>query len=447
MNHTRSLIALWRRGYRTLFAILVSIGISCNVLASEAADREQVFEEAKSFLRDGKAQAAYALLIDHEEEWSGNDAYDYLLGVAALDSNNAGEAIFSLQRLVVRKPDFSGARLELARAYFALGDNELARVEFERLLQEDPPRKVRDAVASYIAAINARAQSYTASTRYFVDVGLGYDSNAPASTDDSQFLTFTLSPNNLEQDSAFAEVTVGSSWNRPLSPESQLLINGSLMGRSNGSTHFVDPGVANLGLAWVWRNSTQMVNIGGTASASKLDGQSNKQQYAFNGSYQYKMSDTWRFSGLLRYGALRFEDLLEVQDVNQFMFGMGVEQQSPKSVLNVALLGTSDAEQERGSNFGNEGFGVQVSNTWFSSTGNRLFAMLSASTTEYDKAFFGRDRDDDLYGFTLAHTWNRFPYRDWNLTFQVNYSQKQSTVGLYEYDRWEAGLFIRKVFN
>ena len=170
MNHISILIP--RLYCRTLLIILISLGISSNLLASEVTDREQVFEEAKGLLRDGKAQSAYELLLSHESAWSGGDAYDYLLGIAALDSKNPGEAIFSLQRLVVRKPAFSGARLELARAYYDVGDIELARLEFDRLLQEDPPTKVRTTVNSYLEAINTRAKSYTSSTQYFLTLVL-----------------------------------------------------------------------------------------------------------------------------------------------------------------------------------------------------------------------------------------------------------------------------------
>ena len=44
--------------------------------------------------------------------------FDYLLGVAALDNGYISEAIFSLRRAIAVEPGFSGARMELARAYF-----------------------------------------------------------------------------------------------------------------------------------------------------------------------------------------------------------------------------------------------------------------------------------------------------------------------------------------
>ena len=117
-------------------------------LAPQKLVPQKLYEQAKEFLRQGQAAQAFALLAAQEGELSGEDEFDYLFGVAALDSQQAGEAIFSLQRLVARKANFSGARLELARAYFDVGDDELASVEFARVLTENPPANVVDAVTS-----------------------------------------------------------------------------------------------------------------------------------------------------------------------------------------------------------------------------------------------------------------------------------------------------------
>ena len=111
-----------------ILSLAISGGTVHTVVASQAVERETVYEQAKKALRDGRTEVAYQMLVQYETDWSGEDAFDYLLGVAALDSGHAGDAIFSLQRLVARQPDFSGARLELARAYYDVGDNELARM-------------------------------------------------------------------------------------------------------------------------------------------------------------------------------------------------------------------------------------------------------------------------------------------------------------------------------
>src|SRR5688572_5773819 len=69
---------------------------------------------------------------------------DYLRGIDALDNGRLGEAISALERVVAVEPEFSGARMELARAQFASGNYARADSEFRYLLAQAPPARVRD---------------------------------------------------------------------------------------------------------------------------------------------------------------------------------------------------------------------------------------------------------------------------------------------------------------
>ena len=230
-----------------------------------AADRERVYQEARAQIAAGQPDKAYDLLSRHELDWAGEDAYDYLLGVAALDSGHAGEAIFSLQRLVTRRPAFSGARMELARAYFDIGDNELARVEFEQILAESPPENVRAAAGEYMQAIERNARSYSASGQYFFELAAGYDSNAPAATDNDIFLNFVLNPNNLEQDSVFARAAFGADWSMPVGDDSQIVANIKLDHRLNAQAHYVDGSNAGAGVGWMTKRGDHTFSISANA--------------------------------------------------------------------------------------------------------------------------------------------------------------------------------------
>ena len=109
----------------------------------DAASRD-LLQRAESMLGNGDSQGAFDLLQPREAEFSGNAYFDYLLGVAALDSGRVGDAILSLSRSAATAPDFSGARMELARAYFDAGEPDSARPLFVALLAENPPPGVRD---------------------------------------------------------------------------------------------------------------------------------------------------------------------------------------------------------------------------------------------------------------------------------------------------------------
>ena len=82
--------------------------------ASEPVRDRSVLAQASKSLEEGRPQDAYTELSKLELEWGGDSGFDYLYGVAALDSGHAGEAIFSLERVIRSLPGFVGARMDLA---------------------------------------------------------------------------------------------------------------------------------------------------------------------------------------------------------------------------------------------------------------------------------------------------------------------------------------------
>ncbi|MFT4797892.1 MAG: tetratricopeptide (TPR) repeat protein [Sulfitobacter sp.] len=434
-----------------LASLSKAFACACLLVASQSllaapVDRQAIYTEARGNLQNGEAQKAYKLLIENEAEWSGEDAYDYLLGVAALDSGKPGEAIFSLQRLIASKPDFAGARMELARAYFEIGDNELARKEFTRILSESPPPNVLAASNDYMKAIDVRARQYKSDIQYTFDFGLGYDSNAPAATADDVFLNFRLSPNNLEQSSSFASSSLGAVYNRPLGPESQLLLNARLDHRMNPSTHFVDASNVDLGVGWMFSKGANMFSVSANRVFSWLDRDKNKNDTGLNLTYSRKLNATWNLMAFVRASEVRFDEaVLEIQDVDRLSYGLTVSQTFTSAVMNLTFSAGEDDAQQAASPFSTDVYGVSFSNSWYRPGGKIYFVEAGFSTTEYDDPFFAINREDDLLSLALGATWSKFPIEDWTTTLRVGYSEKDSTVSLYEFDRLEVGFTFQKL--
>ena len=412
-----------------------------------AAELDVVLEQAKQHLRAENAQAAYELLLSHETEFTGQASFDYLLGVAALDSGNGGEAIFSLQRLVISKPKFAGARMELARAYFDVGNNELARTEFERVMQENPPQNVQQAVDQYMSAINARARSYRASSQWYLDIGGGYDDNPAAATADDQFLSFILNSKNVEQSSSFVELAIGGMYSRPVTRESQLMFTGRLSHRNNPSAHYVDPTSAELGASFVWDSGPNAASVGVTAMTFRLDGEDNRDDFGVAATYSRRFSEDWAFDVYGRTGRADYTDELEVQDVDQQMLGIGFTRSGERSSISAGFFATEDDARQTTSPFSSQGKGFRVNGTWIRPGGRSFTLEALALETDFDDPFFGLEREEDLYSITLSHSWQRLPIAGWLLTARIGYSEKDSTISLYDFDRLEAGILIRKVFD
>src|SRR5689334_556053 len=175
-----------------LTAACMPAGAATVTLAETDPDTVAILKQAESLLAEKQPAAAYDLLASHELDLAGAPTFDYLLGIAALDSGRASDAAFALQRAVASQPDFAGARLELARAQFEQGELAPSQAQFQYLLTQSPPPATRAVIEKYLDAIGERTQSVRSRWSALAQFGAGYDSNANGSTSEQTFLGFTL---------------------------------------------------------------------------------------------------------------------------------------------------------------------------------------------------------------------------------------------------------------
>jgi len=158
--------------------------------------------KAQSLMAAGRAGEAYALLAPAEFEMAGNIDYDYLLGVAALDSGRPDKATLAFERVLAANPGHYGARLDLARAYYALGDYERANSEFGHIMKRNPPALARTIIEQYLTAIENHLNPRTRFAGY-VEAAFGYDTNVNVASNSSTMYipifgaTFSLASSNL----------------------------------------------------------------------------------------------------------------------------------------------------------------------------------------------------------------------------------------------------------
>ena len=117
-------------------------------------------DEVKALLEAGKASEAY-LLAKKYPDALGDPGFDFYFGIASIDAGNAGEGVLALERYILTFPDNVAARLQLARGYFALGEDARAREEFEALQKLGPPADVSATIDRFLDAIRLRETRYT----------------------------------------------------------------------------------------------------------------------------------------------------------------------------------------------------------------------------------------------------------------------------------------------
>lgn len=434
------------------FAILAISLLACNVLAQgtdrivvgDSAESRAMLSQAEALIAGNESDLAYDMLAPYEQQLAGSPYYDYLLGIAALDSGRASEAIFSLRRSILVQPRFSGARMELGRAYFETGNSELARPIFIRLLDEEPPPGVRTVLQQYIAAIDAPSAAPRSSLSGYVESFAGYDSNANGSTSDQQFLGFTLDPQNLATETPFVELAGGFSWVVPRSNNFSWFVNGRAGHRSNTDASFVNATVLNGLAGMTWQRNDWFGRVGMDGYWASRDGDANETYTGADLLLGRRVSDRWDVTLGLRAGAQRYDDAIEVLDVNRFLYTLGVTRRFESlALLGLELIGGNDEAQGAGSPYGNGKSGARARFSMPLGSASFLHAAIGSLTTDYDGLFFGVSREDDQLTASVQLEFRDVLTDGLSFTPLVRHVKNDSDIALYEYDRTEIGLIIR----
>lgn len=414
------------------------------VRIESTANANALYRSSEALLAEGSAEEAYARLSARESELSGEAYFDYLLGVAALDSGRRAEAILHLRRAVDAAPQFSGARMELARALFEAGEPGEARPLFEGLLNEGPPPDARIVIERYIAAINRGPAAPAPRFMPYAEIMSGFDTNANGSTDNQDFLGFALSPDNVETDSAFIQAGVGFNWFLPSSARFAWTIGFDMNMRNNPDASFVDSSLVRGTTGFQWRQGAGYGRVLLDMYATTRDGESNERYLGGDVMLGRRLNEHFDVTASLRYGALHYNDSIEILDVDRLLYRLGLAYNFASGArAGLEAVGGEDDERLANSPYGNSKSGGRAYLSLPVSDNAWLFVSGGAMDIDYDGLFFGAVRDD-----TQTHASLSVEFRDvWTeglaITPNVRFVDNDSDISLYNYDRTEFGIQVR----
>ncbi len=401
----------------------------------------RTLRDARALIDAGDAAQAVDLLSPLEATYAGDGQFDYLLGLALLESGSPDEAIVPLQRVVTADPMFAGARMELARSCYFSGRYPQAREQFDILLGQSPPEVARRAIAEYQAAMDDRESTRQWSREAMLRPVIGYDSNANAATAANDFLDFTLDQQSQETGSTFAELNGAFAASRNIRPGLRAGIRSDLQARHYPDASFVDFIGGNLRVGLGWLSEGQSRSIGLRAYRLHVDNEFNNHGLSMEGTWDQAIGDRSRLGFFARAGVLRYEDELDTKDVDQVLAGVSASRRigasRDKLITLSALIGGDDATHSD-SRYGRLLYGARLSGRWRIHQRILARASLGYQRSDYDKPFFeleyDSDRVDDTLDAEAGLNWTLG--EDWQLDSGLRYSDNDSNVDLYRYDRW-----------
>lgn len=437
---------------RVIALAAVIAGVPCAALA--AASSTPPLDEARRLMAAGDAGRAYALLAPHESANAGQPGFDYLLGIAALDSGRPTRAIFALERVLAVEPGNALARAEIGRAYLAAGEVDNARTELEQVRAGPVPQDAMPAINRLLGVITQLQARSTRQFSGYVEAGYGYDSNVNSATAASQLaipalggLVFNLDPVSRAADDRFILLGAGGSLRVPLAPD--LAFAANVAGSQNFNQHQdrFDSGPldANAGIA-----KTVGANVfsgGLQANTTWIGGTRFRDAFGLLGQWQHNLGPSTQTTVFAQLTRLDYPGNT-IRNADRWVVGGGyaaVIRSGP--VVFVSAYAGQEAERSAGvPHLGHDLAGVRAGVQWQASMPLTLFANVLGEQRRYGgpEPLFGTHRRDNQAGAVVGAHYMVSPA--WRLTPQVSYTGNGSNIDIYNFRRVVMSVTLRREF-
>ena len=166
-------------------------------------------------------------------------------------------AIAAFREMLIDRPGLVRVHLELGRAFFLKGEDDLARRHFEWVLAGNPPQPVAANVGSFLAAIQARRR-----WSFNMGASIAPDTNIGAGSDERTIYVFGLpflrDAEDLTTSGVGLAVWGGAEYQYPLDERVRLRAGANLSRREYGGSDFDQAYLStHLGPRWLADESTE----------------------------------------------------------------------------------------------------------------------------------------------------------------------------------------------
>ena len=393
-------------------------------------------KKIRSLINSKKPQQALSQMKPYVNNNIGSIPFDYLYGMASADARKPVQAIFALERVLAQYPDFAGARLELARAYYYHGETQKAKIEFKNTLALNPPEKTRKRIQVYLDRINGTKETFNKPWAAQLGLSIGQDSNANSATSDSRFLGFNLDPQSRATASTFSKLSALGIYKFELQKKHNLLLSAQYDTKYNLDASFAN--VNNLGIGATMQSSSDKtdINYGITYNDVTVSGSPSNSAWALNASIGNKPVNGKYSSLYLKYAAIRYTPSLSIQDVDQLIGGYTSKKPFNKNRTNLwswsIILGTASALSNT-SPYGKFIVGARTSFDFIVNRQLRWKAGAGILANTYDDTFYGKNRNDTSFNYELLANYKL--YKEWNIRGGITGVNNSSSISLYEYNK------------
>ena len=431
-------------------ALRFSLASLLFILLSELAFAD-VSDEMKVLIEQNKAKEAYELGLKHQDQL-GNERFDYVFGVAAIDSGRVSLGVLSLERVLLANPGDDLVRLELARGYYNLGEYPRAKDEFNEVLSHKPPPGVVNTINIYLEAIKSKEKKDRINGSVYAEVGGGYNSNVNTATAVNNIILpvfgpVQLSEGNKPQASSFSFMSAGATINVPIERGITSFTNVGTTAQKYSQVDGYDLNVSNALTGLKFDDDVNIVKVAGFGTLAQMDQQ--PVPNTLGAGLQYERVLTARQAATVAVSNSQltyptqfniYNSTLNTASVG-YRLGFPTAKWAPVVVLNgiVAKQSNTQNRPDLSRNIG--GINLTVFALPGEKWGVNVNTGYSKSNYQGQDLLYVSNRTDGL--LSVNGTVEYKLTKNWSTRLEVTYFNNQSNLNLYTFQQTTGALKLR----
>lgn len=417
-----------------------------SVLPTLAATNQQLSQ----LVQHQDYQSAYQLAQPLLSLYEGDPAFDFYYAFSAAQLGYFNEALFSFERLSSNYPAVARYRLELARAYYYLGNYDAAEQEFRIVRGANPPAQVRETIDQFLQRIQEQRQSVMPAWGGFVSLSGGHDSNYNTATDLNEIdlldglLTARLSSDQRAKSSGYYQLRAQGSYISPLTRRSAVDLQLGASRKDNSADDLFDLDNVYVSGGLRLLRGRHNLRFGGRYSYYWLGQEDLLSDISASVGWNYQLNSAWQSQTALTLSRQDNRlnddlDLLQAELQAGAMFSDG-----SFSSQFALVLASDDGEQNYQAR---DTLGLNLSVQQLLSIHSSLYANLILRDYQFQGAFpeenllaGGETRTEQMTQLVVGYGYTLTP--DLTLYAQASQVSYTSNLPVYEYDRtlFEAGI-------
>ena len=427
--------------------------ITTQSLAAES--QAELVAQMNSLIQAGRYEEAYVLAQSGLFDYEGETNFDFAYGLAALESGRPDEAVFAFERVAFNNPNQQRVKLELARAYFLSENYAASATLFNEVLASNPTPNVRNNVEAFLILIE-QAQSANRSVLTF-DVGYntGYDTNINSATElgviDTPIGDVILSQGGQQINNHYREFVGNVRYVRPIDNNSNFAVQGNYRNRNNlDSDQFdLDIGFVQFGYNH-GLNQRLRYNHALRVQSVRLDSSSFQKSYTLLNTVRRIGDNGWSQSLTGAYTGVRYANgsnqNASLRDINQVLASGVVSKGTNRNLISGSLYyGVDRILREVAKNNATTFYGIAVSDQMLVFPEHLAYVRASYQENKHQARdpIFVVERRNDLFSLSLGWIWQ--PVRRLSVTADYTFTDNESNIALYTYDRrrFQAGVSLQ----